>query len=122
VCSTKRSPGLAWRPLALCVLPGVFAPLPPGARAASAGSGVVIYAADDQGDVFASQDGGTTWQGERPAKDADIRALAVSPMHADTTYVLARGQAGSQATALYGTQDAGGHRQGFCQDSARTVA
>ena len=103
--------GQASRILAVCLLLWAIAPRYGRARAASTAAGVFIYAADDGGKVFASRDGGATWQGAQPANQADIGALAVSPLHPETAYLLARGYAGSRTATLYRTQDAGGHWQ-----------
>lgn len=107
----KELSGWVSRMLAVCLLLWAVAPRYSGVRAASTAGAVFIYAADDEGKVFASRDGGATWQGAQPANQALIGPLAVSPLHPETAYLLALGYAGSRATTLYRTQDAGGHWQ-----------
>ena len=98
--------------LALCLLFGAGVPLPSAARAASTRAGIIIYAADDMGTIFVSQDGGADWQRAQPEKQADIvGAPAVSPLYPSTAYALFQSYLGKQPPTIYRTLDAGLHWQ-----------
>ena len=104
--------GRACRTLVLCLLLGGGVIRSTGMQAAGPATAVVIYAANDSGAVFASRDGGVTWQGTLAAKSGvDILALAVSPVQATTAYILEQNYSAGGTLTIQRTQDAGTHWQ-----------